>query len=385
MVATIDAVLTRPDRDIERACRGRAPLHASSSARCGSFPGRRWRSTGTAGLVLDLVGGYADTQRGELVRPGHALPALLGHQAVRRRRALAADRAGTRGLDEPVAAIWPAFAQQGKDRVLVRHILSHRGGFPTTPPDLPRERWGDWEAAIRAVAAMPLEHEPGTVSAYHMLTQHWVFAELVRRLDGRAYADYLREEITGPLGLADTYVGLQLISSIGSPSSTPRTGRTTWASNILRAMHDLPLHRMVVPGASGVSTARDMARFYAAIAAGGALDGARILRPETVERMLRVEVDGEIDRTFDVPVRRGLGLRAGRAGRSAPALARRDEHRAHLLARRVRLLRLLGRPRLWTGDGLPDQRRAPRRSRRHRPPRSLRRGPGRVWLARPRV
>ena len=55
---------------------------------------------------------------------------------------------------------------------------------------------------------MPLEHQPGAVSAYHFLTQHWVCAELVRRLDGRCYADYLRDEITGPLGLNDTYVGL---------------------------------------------------------------------------------------------------------------------------------------------------------------------------------
>jgi CubicO group peptidase (beta-lactamase class C family) len=79
----------------------------------------------------------------------------------------------------------------------------------------------------------------------------------------------------------------------------------------LRAMHDAPLHRMVVPGASGVSTARDMARFYAAIAAGGTLDGARVLRSETVDRMLAVEVDGEIDQSFGVPIRRGLGFELG--------------------------------------------------------------------------
>ena len=54
-----------------------------------------------------------------------------------------------------------------------------------------------------------------------------------------------------------------------------------------------------------------MARLYAALAAGGAIDGVRILRPETVERMLAIEVDGEIDRTFDVPVRRGLGFELG--------------------------------------------------------------------------
>ena len=89
------------------------------------------------------------------------------------------------------------------------------------------------------------------------------------------------------------------------------TGPTRGAAKVLRAMVDAPLHRMVVPGASGVSTARDMARFYAAIAAGGALDGARILRSETVVRMLHVEVDGEIDATFAVPVRRGLGFELG--------------------------------------------------------------------------
>ena len=54
-----------------------------------------------------------------------------------------------------------------------------------------------------------------------------------------------------------------------------------------------------------------MARFYAAIATGGALDGVRILRPETVARMLAIEVDGQVDATFDVPVRRGLGFELG--------------------------------------------------------------------------
>ena len=76
-------------------------------------------------------------------------------------------------------------------------------------------------------------------------------------------------------------------------------------------MSRIALHRMVVPGASGVSTARDMARFYAALAAGGTLGGVRILQPETVARMLRIEVDGEIDVTFAVPVRRGLGFELG--------------------------------------------------------------------------
>ncbi len=88
-------------------------------------------------------------------------------------------------------------------------------------------------------------------------------------------------------------------------------GTDEWGLESVRALRDVPLHRMVVPGASGVSTARDMARFYAAIAAGGALDGARILRRETADRLLAIEIDGVVDPTFDVPIRRGLGFELG--------------------------------------------------------------------------
>jgi CubicO group peptidase (beta-lactamase class C family) len=195
--------------------------------------------------------------------------------------------------------------------VLVRHVLSHRGGFPTTPPELTPDRWGDWAAATAAVAAMPLEHAPGAVSAYHFLTQHWVCAELVRRLDGRAHRDYLREEVTRPLGLGDTHVGLPLALEGRVARLHATDGTDAWGRRALRAMAGVPLHRLVVPGASGVSTARDMARFYAAIAAGGALDGGRVLRAETVARMLAVEVDGEPDPTFALPVRRALGFELG--------------------------------------------------------------------------
>jgi CubicO group peptidase (beta-lactamase class C family) len=164
---------------------------------------------------------------------------------------------------------------------------------------------------MAAVAAMPLDHEPGTVSAYHFLTQQWVCAELVRRLDGRGYREYLRDEITGPLGLGDTYVGLPVEFENRVARLHATDGTDEWGLGVLRTMRGLRMHRMVIPGGSGVATARDMARFYAAIAAGGALDGARILRPETVDRMLTIEVEDETDPTFDVPVRRGLGFELG--------------------------------------------------------------------------
>jgi CubicO group peptidase (beta-lactamase class C family) len=275
------------------------------------YPGAALAVYGHGRLVLDLIGRFADTQRAEPVRPdtlfllfssSKPLASVALWQQIERGRA---------ELDDPVAAYWPAFAQHGKERVTLRHILSHRGGFPVTPPELTPERWRNGAAATGAIAAMQLSYEPGTVSAYHQLTQQWVCAELVRRLDGRAYPDYLQAEITGPLAMADTYVGLPAAHSHHAAMLHVTDDADAWACEVVRLFNRAEIRRSVVPAATGFATARDMARFYAAIAAGGALDGVRILEEKTVDQMLAVEIDGETDRTFDVPVRRGLGFELG--------------------------------------------------------------------------
>ncbi len=275
------------------------------------FPGGALAVYRDGRLVLDLAAGYADTQSGEPVTAETLFPLF---SCTKPFAAVALWQQIERGrveLDDPVAAHWPAFGQNGKDRVLIRHVLSHRGGFPTTPPALTPDRWGDWPVAIRAIEAMPIEHAPGTVNAYHQLTQSWVCAEIVRRLDGRAYPDYLRAEVTARLGMLDTYVGLPAHHAHRLVKLHVTDGTDARGIDVMRRMRDVPFHQMVIPAASGVSTARDMARFYAALAAGGALDGARILEEETVARMLHVEVDEETDATFDVTVRRSLGFEIG--------------------------------------------------------------------------
>jgi CubicO group peptidase (beta-lactamase class C family) len=67
----------------------------------------------------------------------------------------------------------------------------------------------------------------------------------------------------------------------------------------------------VQPAAIGVSTARDMARFYAALLNHGELEGARILKPETVQMATAVEVNAEMDVSLGVTMRRGLGFNLG--------------------------------------------------------------------------
>jgi CubicO group peptidase (beta-lactamase class C family) len=275
------------------------------------FPGAALAVYQHGELALDLVGGYADTQSGELVDSSSLFPLFSGTKPFGAVALWQQIERGKLALDDRVAEYWPAFGVNGKEEVLVRHILSHRGGFPTTPPELAMEMWGDAAVVNRAIERMPLAHPPGTAPAYHFLTQHWVIGELIRRLDGRTFDAYLDDEITGPLGLRDTFVGLPAMHDGRVVKLHATDGTDELSLTALRETRSVPFYRMVIPGASGVSSARDMARFYAAIAAGGSINGATILQPETVDRMMEIEIDGDIDLTFDAPVRRGLAFELG--------------------------------------------------------------------------
>ena len=275
------------------------------------FPGAALAVYWRGELALDLVGGYADTQSGELVDSSSLFPLFSGTKPFGAVALWQQIERGKLALDDRVADYWPAFGANGKEEVLVRHILSHRGGFPTTPPELEVRLWGNGETVNRAIESMPLSYPPGTVPAYHFVTQHWVIAELIRRLDGRSFDAYVADEITRPLGMWDTFVGVPATRECQVVKLHATDGADELGLAALREARSVSFHQMVIPGASGVSTARDMARFYAAIAAGGGLGGVNILKPDTVDRMMRIEIDGDIDVTFDAPVRRGLGFELG--------------------------------------------------------------------------
>jgi CubicO group peptidase (beta-lactamase class C family) len=275
------------------------------------FPGAALAVYRHGELALDLVGGYADTQSGELVHSSSLFPLFSGTKPFGAVALWQQIERGKLELDDRVADYWPAFAANGKVEVLVRHILSHRGGFPTTPPELEVRLWGNVEIVNRAIESMPLAHPPGAVPAYHFVTQHWVIAELIRRIDGRAFDDYLTDEITRPLGMRDTFVGVPVTRDGDVVKMHATDGADEMGLAALRETQSVSFHQMVIPGASGVSTAPDMARFYAAMAAGGGLGGVNILKPATVDHMMQIEIDGDIDVTFDAPVRRGLGFELG--------------------------------------------------------------------------
>ncbi len=212
-------------------------------------------------------------------------------------------------LDAPVASYWSRFARHGKGAVTVLHVLSHRGGFADGLGDLEPNRWLDGEAVAGALEELPLRFPPGTTSSYYHLAQQWVCAELVRRVDGRPFPTYLREEITGPLEMNNTHVGLP--AELEARVAPTHLTEAASAENFDAVRFNHPgVHRLPAP-VFGVSTAPDMARFYATLAGGGEMDGVRVLGTETVAYAFAVVVDGEWDQTLGGPVRRCLGFSLG--------------------------------------------------------------------------
>jgi len=209
-------------------------------------------------------------------------------------------------LDAPVAKYWPEFAANGKEKIRVRHVVSHRAGLPGIVFPLSATDIVDYEKMEGLLAAQAPSTDPEAYHSYHALTIGWLCGALIRRIDGRTLGRFFADEVAGPLKL-EAWIGLP-------ESEEPRVGRmeldpdspwsddppedvthrTIWGNPLLfptyedLAWNSRAYHAAEIGGAGGIATARAMARYYACMAQGGELDGVRILKPETIAAGLKL-------------------------------------------------------------------------------------------------
>ena len=213
---------------------------------------------------------------------------------------------GKIAYDDLVSKHWPEFAQNGKETVTIGHILTHRGGFPQTPESLPSSDWPDWSKVTHAMEQAPTIYTPGETLAYHPINYGWVIAEIIRRVDGRTFDRFLAEELTAPLGMDNTYVGLpQGLEDRVSPMHKMEDDADT--SGYSATFSQPAVWRSIVPGANGVAAAGDLARFYAMMERRGSLDDSTVIKPETVDEAIELQVEGT-DQSLGTFAQRSLGL-----------------------------------------------------------------------------
>jgi CubicO group peptidase (beta-lactamase class C family) len=139
------------------------------------------------------------------------------------------------------------------------------------------------------------------------MTFGWVLGEVLRRVDGRSLRQFVHDEITRPLGAPDLHMGVTADDEARVATLYEAAGQATSLSAAV--WNSAPMRQAIVPAAGGLFSARSLARLYAALAAGGALDGARLLSPERVaiarERQTPPEQAAACGMVF------GLGYRLG--------------------------------------------------------------------------
>ena len=249
-------------------------------------------------LVVDAWGGLADETSGLPVNGDTLFNVFSVTKAV---AATALHRQAELGLvdyDAPVTRYWPEYGQAGKERTTVRDVLTHRAGIPQMPDGVTPELMCDWGWMTGAIASLTPIAPPGERTLYLSMTFGWIVGEIVRRTDpaGRSLGRYVQEEIAGPLGISDLWIGLP-------DHCLPRLAKLTDAMTPVPAEYLPPLFLASMPdavglypqvferpdvraaeiaGVGGIFTARSQARFWAMLAQGGELDGVRLLSEERV-------------------------------------------------------------------------------------------------------
>lgn len=210
-------------------------------------------------------------------------------------------------FDDPVADHIPEFGRDGKESVTIRHLLTHQGGFPRTPFTRPPD---SWEQAIEAICAMPLEDGwvIGETAGYHAVTSWYILGEIVARLDGRPYSQYIRDEIYAPLGMDDSFIGMtdaqfDEYESRIAPICNTEKGAQEWQDN-----HQREWVTRCVPGANARGPARELGAFYEALLAGGSAKRGEILHPESVANLVKRHRVGKDDIVFRHKMDWGLGF-----------------------------------------------------------------------------
>ncbi|MFT5577872.1 MAG: CubicO group peptidase (beta-lactamase class C family) [Paraglaciecola psychrophila] len=269
--------------------------------------------------VVDLWAGYRDEagtepwQEDTLVNVWSSTKTMAALVML-----MLADR-GQLDFYEKVSTYWPEFAQNGKENIEVRHIMSHSAGLPGLDVATTLADFCDHDHIARLLEQQTPWWQPGSMSGYHAITQGQLQGELVRRITGQTLGSYFRQQIAEPLN-ADFHIGTpescdarigQLIPSTGKEvAAEPGSiSARTLGSPALDALAPRTngWRRAEIPAANGHGNARSIATIHSILACGGEVAGQRLLSEAGCRRVFDRQTQG-IDAVLGTAVDFGMGF-----------------------------------------------------------------------------
>ena len=203
-------------------------------------------------------------------------------------------------LTTRVADLWPEFAAEGKDRITLAELLSHRAGLAAI------DRKGlaitDHEAVAETLASQAPNWSLDGSHGYGSRTVGYLADEIVRRVSGETLGTYWERVFRSPLGL-DLWFGmpdhlLDTAAMVHAPKVPPAPGPFSQAfgdpSSLTRralsepggtltpsVMNTQAMRSASLPSLGAITSADALARFYALLAC----DGGGFFQPETLALM----------------------------------------------------------------------------------------------------
>jgi len=228
-------------------------------------------------------------------------------------------------VDEPVVTFIPEFGRNGKDRITIRDLLTHRGGIPAAPPEvIDLDLLKDPQSILDLIYELGLTYEPGTVPAYHAVSSGFVLAEVIKRVGGLGIREFLRTEISEPLGMhhfnygvpeerldevaIDAYTGPKLIWPL---KDVFERALGISVEQLIELSNDPRFRTAVIPSGNLIGTPDDICRFFDLLLSGGVYEGTRIFSEATIRRATAPQTARKIDRMILLPLSYSMGFMLG--------------------------------------------------------------------------
>jgi uncharacterized protein YbbC (DUF1343 family)/CubicO group peptidase (beta-lactamase class C family) len=201
-------------------------------------------------------------------------------------------------LSEPASIYIPELKGEGREKITVEQLLTHRSGYA---PDFDlRDQWVGYDEAIKRLIKEPLRTPPGTRFVYSDIN-FIALGEIVHRVSGMLLDQFAQKNIFTPLGMRDTGFNPAAtlsariaptekrrgqLSYLGDSANNAGAGADLWLRG---QVHDPTSYRMNgVAGHAGLfSTASDLSIYCQMILNGGEYSGTRILSPASIAEMTR--------------------------------------------------------------------------------------------------
>ena len=254
--------------------------------------------TNRKGVVYQGAFGVADVATGRALTPDALFRIASMTKAITSTAAMQLIEQGKFALEDPVEKYLPEMAKlpvfdsfdaktgnyqlhPTSKPITVRHVLTHTSGlgYPFTSATLRdfKPRAGE------SYPDGPLLFEPGEKWIYGTSTD--IVGRLVEKVSGQKLEDYFRQHIFTPLKMTDTSYNVPQDKAARLVAAQQRDGERMDGTIVKQAMQPGLAIPAPIGGGGLASTANDYGRFVRMLLNGGEVDGARVLKAETVALM----------------------------------------------------------------------------------------------------